>query len=303
MESPLNSGKGKRKKPALEGGYLSYFEEKAMDIDIKDVNGNRVGYVSGSDINDTYGNKVGYVNGSDINDTYGNKVGYASGSDIKDVYGNRVGYVSGSDIKDTYGNKVGYAVGSASNIGIIAAALLLFDLEPEGANNKTTSYSGRSYSGGSSSESYSGRSHSGRSSSEESGCLGAILGAAFVGILAALKAIFSGFVHYFSDGAFDFKGSVTRKEWWVKCLLGLMVIVVTFLILGGILFGLLNKLPITVSLIIFIAGILFVMVPIAAASVRRMHDLGKRWWWVLIPIVGFVMCAFFPSKTSENPYI
>jgi hypothetical protein len=34
---------------------------------IKDVYGNRIGYISGSDIKDTYGNRVGYVSGGTLN--------------------------------------------------------------------------------------------------------------------------------------------------------------------------------------------------------------------------------------------
>jgi len=48
--------------------------------------------------------------------------------------------------------------------------------------------------------------------------------------------------------------------------------------------------------IIPILIVLVVSLPIIFVSIRRMHDIGKSGWWNLIPIVGFVMCAFFPGK-------
>ena len=99
-----------------------------MGTEFKDVNGNRVGYISETDIKDTYGNRVGYKTGTDIKDTYGNRVGYDGSSDIKDTYGNRVGYINGNEIRDTNGNRVGYAVENATKEEMVAAALLLFKL-------------------------------------------------------------------------------------------------------------------------------------------------------------------------------
>jgi len=99
-----------------------------MDINFKDIHGNRVGYINGNDIKDNYGNRVGMIVGDDIKDNYGNRAGMLSGNDVKDNYGNRVAMIIGSDIKDNYGNRIGYPVESASNKEIAAAALLLFNL-------------------------------------------------------------------------------------------------------------------------------------------------------------------------------
>jgi len=105
-----------------------------MNNEFKDVQGNRVGWITETDIKDTYGNRVGWITETDIKDTYGNRVGYSGGSDIKDTYGNRVGYISGNEIRDTNGNRIGYSVGSATNEEMIAAALLLFKLKSTNNN-------------------------------------------------------------------------------------------------------------------------------------------------------------------------
>jgi len=199
----------------------------------------------------------------DIKDAYGKRVGYISGSDIKDTYGNRVGYISGSDIKDTTGIKVGYISGNASNNEIAAAALLL--LQPKKPDHGPGGFD-----------------------LEGAGLIGVVL----MGIWTILKGIILGIVNYF-DGAFDFKGTATRKDWWVKCLLGLLVLIIG----SGIITGLsaLN-LPVIIQFIIFLIVFTIIMIPIVAVSVRRMHDIGKRGWWILIPIVGFVLCAFIRGE-------
>jgi len=255
-------------------------KEFIMDIIIKDTSGNRLGYISGENVKDNGGNRAGYISGGDIKDNSGNRIGFINGNDIKDTYGNRVGYISGSDIKDTYGNRVGYVDGNASPSEMAAAALLLFDLKPEVKVSKESDSEGVG-----------------------SAIVGTIIAVILMGAWAALKGIFKGFVFYFSDGAFNFEGTATRTEWWLKLLSGVLVLFVATLILGGLVLGLLQSLPDVVQIIILFIGIIFVMIPIFAVSVRRMHDMGKRGWWILIPIVGFVMCAFFPGKVDGNSYI
>jgi len=252
-----------------------------METEFRNTGGERVGYIIGNDVKDSYGNRVGYINGNEIRDSSGNRAGLYDGNDIKDNYGNRLGYINGNEIRDIYGNKVGYPLTNASKIEIIAAALLLFKLEPTSASR--------------------GTSHSSSSESDGGGWI-AIAAMILIGVFAVIKKIFFLFIQHFSDGAFDFNGRSTRKEWWVKCLLGLLVIFLSFLILGGILFGIFPRLPVVIQLIILSAGILLVMVPMVAISVRRMHDMGKRGWWILVPVYGFILCGFFPGKVEENPY-
>lgn len=91
----------------------------------------------------------------------------------------------------------------------------------------------------------------------------------------------------------DFEGRATRAEYWFPVLYALVVaLVLTF-------FG---KLGAYLS----IAFSLVNLVPSIAVSIRRMHDIGKSGWWILIafiPIIGsiwyLILCAT-PSKTDGN---
>jgi len=248
-----------------------------MEVYFKDTYGNRVGYISGEDIKDTYGNRVGYINGNDIKDSAGNRVGYLNGNDFKDTYGDRVGYINGGDIKDTYGERVGYAEGSASNIEMCAAGLLLFNLKAVSTPRATT-YSRPSYSG-----------------SDDGGGF-AIVALILLGIWKIIKKIFFLFVWHFGDGGFDFKGESTRSEWWKKCLLGLLAVFLGFLIVGGLATGFLSKVPAVIPVLIIFIALCVLFVPFVAVSVRRMHDLGKSGWWILVPIYGLILCGFVAGK-------
>ena len=76
----------------------------------------------------------------------------------------------------------------------------------------------------------------------------------------------------------DFNGRARRKEYWMFTLGNLIVAVVIGVVAGLI------KFPLLVSLY----G-LAVLVPGLAVCVRRLHDIGKSGWWVLIglvPVIG-----------------
>lgn len=85
----------------------------------------------------------------------------------------------------------------------------------------------------------------------------------------------------------DFDGRSTRAEYWYVFL---------FLFLAGFVLGLISEvLGGVFSLICIVPGI--------ALAIRRMHDIGKSGWWVLIsliPIIGsiwFIVLAATPTKS------
>ena len=74
-----------------------------------------------------------------------------------------------------------------------------------------------------------------------------------------------------------FRGRTTRRNYWFFYLF-LILLNIPTTILDRILFagrGYVSNL----------AG-LFLLVPLIAAAVRRMHDVGKRGWWVLVPFAN-----------------
>jgi uncharacterized membrane protein YhaH (DUF805 family) len=83
----------------------------------------------------------------------------------------------------------------------------------------------------------------------------------------------------------DFNGRARRKEYWM------------FILVNAIVSTILNVISIEVS------GIysLVVFIPTLAVSVRRMHDVGKSGWYILIPIYNLIL-AVTDSGSGENEY-
>ena len=78
----------------------------------------------------------------------------------------------------------------------------------------------------------------------------------------------------------DFTGTTTRQQYW---LFFLGVNVVTLLaaeIVGSVIGNMLS---------------IFFLIPTITAGVRRMHDVGKRGWFLLIPVYNLILLAS-PSK-------
>lgn len=91
----------------------------------------------------------------------------------------------------------------------------------------------------------------------------------------------------------DFKGRARRKEYWMFTLFDLIFTIAAMLI-DAILWA---ELPIFETLF----G-LFILIPSLAVEVRRLHDIGKSGWMILIaliPIVGIIWLIVLLCKDSE----
>ena len=59
---------------------------------------------------------------------------------------------------------------------------------------------------------------------------------------------------------------------------------------------------------VYYAYVLAILVPSIAVSIRRMHDIGRSGWWVLISLVPFIgsiwyiVLAALPSQLGPNQY-
>lgn len=94
----------------------------------------------------------------------------------------------------------------------------------------------------------------------------------------------------------DFGGRARRKEYWMFALFNIII-------------------AFTLGFIEGIAGInsasnqsmlasiyqLAIIIPSIAVGVRRMHDVGKSGWFLLIPIYNFVL-AVSPGTVGSNQY-
>lgn len=90
----------------------------------------------------------------------------------------------------------------------------------------------------------------------------------------------------------DFSGRARRREYWMFVLANFIVALVLGLIdtligWGQILSGLYS---------------LAVLIPSLAVCVRRLHDIGKSGWWLLIcliPLIGGIWLLVLFSKDSQ----
>ena len=90
-----------------------------------------------------------------------------------------------------------------------------------------------------------------------------------------------------------FDGRARRKEYWMFFLLYFIVIVIANVIdVFALTMGIINLI---VSLGLFI--------PSLAVGVRRLHDIDRSGWWmliVLIPLIGAIVLLVFFCKDGTN---
>ena len=94
---------------------------------------------------------------------------------------------------------------------------------------------------------------------------------------------------------FNFEGRASRSEYWWFSLFTFLCSAILMAIFGDGTFG--SILRGLVSLALFI--------PSLGLSVRRMHDINRSGWWILIalvPIVGWIIYIVWACKQSDvNP--
>jgi uncharacterized membrane protein YhaH (DUF805 family) len=97
----------------------------------------------------------------------------------------------------------------------------------------------------------------------------------------------------------DFSGRARRKEYWMFVLVYLLISIVIGFVLGliGGILGLGSTLSDIVSLIVALG----LLIPSISVGVRRLHDIGRSGWWILVPIVNLVF-MFFDSQPGTNEY-
>lgn len=87
-----------------------------------------------------------------------------------------------------------------------------------------------------------------------------------------------------------FEGRARRKEYWMFALFNLIISIVL-----GIIDGLMASSPESLGVL----GLLYslaVLLPSLAVSVRRLHDIGRSGWWlliVLVPLIGAIVLLVF----------
>lgn len=104
--------------------------------------------------------------------------------------------------------------------------------------------------------------------------------------MGPLKSIVSGFQRYI-----DFKGRSSRPEfWWFFLFVNVVLIIAT--VFDGVSP---NNSPEDIGGA-YLFSLLILTIPTLAVSVRRLHDINRTGWWVLlsiIPLLGFFILLFF----------
>ena len=102
-----------------------------------------------------------------------------------------------------------------------------------------------------------------------------------------------------------FEGRSRRSEYWYFALVNVIISVIYNIIISIV--G--NSASIVLGItFIYAVYSLALIVPGIAVSIRRMHDIGKKGWWLfinLIPIVGpiwFIVLLATGGNTGDNQY-
>ncbi|MDR1066625.1 MAG: DUF805 domain-containing protein [Clostridiales bacterium] len=92
----------------------------------------------------------------------------------------------------------------------------------------------------------------------------------------------------------DFSGRARRREYWLFVLANIIINVVLLI---------LSLLPVIGGAIRVISYIfLVVLLPGLAVEVRRLHDIGKNWYWIfilLVPVVGWIWLIILLATEGE----
>ncbi len=95
----------------------------------------------------------------------------------------------------------------------------------------------------------------------------------------------------------DFNGRARRKEYWMFALINMII---SYGIIG---IGAALELP-SLAMISSVYS-LAVLLPSIAVGVRRMHDVGKSGWFLLIPFYNFYLSVIDstpgPNEYGDNP--
>jgi uncharacterized membrane protein YhaH (DUF805 family) len=92
---------------------------------------------------------------------------------------------------------------------------------------------------------------------------------------------------------FDFKGRAGRKEYWLFFLFNIIISISLSLLASEYKYSILP--------LVYLAYMALLLIPSIAVAVRRMHDVGKSGWFILVPIYNFIL-AITNGETGENQY-
>lgn len=108
------------------------------------------------------------------------------------------------------------------------------------------------------------------------------------------------FVNFYLDvwkNYFNFSDRATRQQYWMFALFNLIIVLILGVIDGVLGLG-------ADAGIGLLGGIysLAILIPSIAVTVRRLHDMGRSGWWLLlwlIPLIGVIVIFIFTLLDSQ----
>lgn len=101
----------------------------------------------------------------------------------------------------------------------------------------------------------------------------------------------------------DFQGRSRRSEFWWSYL-GVSLMIFAIAIVAGILAAILPLLGV-IGFAAYVIFALACLIPSLAISFRRLHDLDKSAWWLLIAIIpllgGLILLYFYVQPGTQGP--
>ena len=103
--------------------------------------------------------------------------------------------------------------------------------------------------------------------------------------------------------AFDFKGVSTRKEYWLGAVLPNTIVNTVLFIIATIAMFINEYLGYFAWAIFYLFG-LGTLIPSIAICIRRIKDIGKKWYWIFInlaPCIGVFWFIYLMCQPSVVP--
>ena len=101
----------------------------------------------------------------------------------------------------------------------------------------------------------------------------------------------------------DFWGRARRKEYWMFTLWNVVIIMflAALAAIGGEIGS--DSLLSYIPMVLYLLYGLFILIPSFTVSVRRLHDIGKSGWWILIsliPVIGSIILLVWYCKEGQR---
>lgn len=89
--------------------------------------------------------------------------------------------------------------------------------------------------------------------------------------------------------AFVLQGRATRAEYWWWALF-IWLVILPLITIPGVLSSTFNATPIVTDKFYFLLGLwlVIIIVPTISLSVRRLHDIGKSAWYLLVNVIPYI---------------